>query len=90
MTREEVLQLFLKTFDSDDDAIVTPSEFLDYYAGVSASIDNDLYLCVWSRDFFFFLIFFKNFDFFCFLLLAISHNLETKRSDLMMRSAWKL
>lgn len=41
-TEEEILREFLDTFDSADrDGKITPDEFCDYYANVSASIDED-------------------------------------------------
>lgn len=41
-TKEQVLENFLKTFETkgDEDGQVTWDEFLNYYAGVSASVDN--------------------------------------------------
>jgi len=47
MTEDEVLAGFLATFEGDGgqkgDGQVTWDEFLDYYAGVSASVDTDAY-----------------------------------------------
>eukprot|EP00039_Didymoeca_costata_P015295 m.257635 g.257635 ORF g.257635 m.257635 type:complete len:212 (-) comp16191_c1_seq8:70-705(-) len=47
MTKEEILENFLTTWEGDGgtkgDGTVTWDEFLDYYAGVSASIDSDAY-----------------------------------------------
>ncbi|XP_063816912.1 calcyphosin-like protein isoform X1 [Pseudophryne corroboree] len=44
-TEEQVFRSFLDNFDSpyDKDGQVTPEEFTNYYAGVSASIDTDVY-----------------------------------------------
>ena len=50
-SEEEVLKEFLETFEqhhntrngSKSDGKVTPDEFLEYYANVSATIDNDAY-----------------------------------------------
>lgn len=44
-TEDQCLKQFLDSFDSpnDKDGKVTEEEFMNYYAGVSASIDNDAY-----------------------------------------------
>eukprot|EP00127_Corallochytrium_limacisporum_P003677 Clim_evm9s152 gene=Clim_evmTU9s152 len=43
-TKAQVLRQFLDAFDSKDkDGVVTFDEFLNYYSGVSASIDDDTY-----------------------------------------------
>uniref|UniRef100_A0A8I3MVM6 UDP glycosyltransferase 3 family, polypeptide A2 n=3 Tax=Canidae TaxID=9608 RepID=A0A8I3MVM6_CANLF len=44
-TEEQVFRKFLDNFDSpyDKDGLVSKEEFLNYYAGVSASIDTDAY-----------------------------------------------
>jgi Ca2+-binding EF-hand superfamily protein len=42
-TEEQVLKEFLDNFDSNKDGTLTYEEFEKYYAGVSASIDNDAY-----------------------------------------------
>lgn len=44
-TEDQVFQAFLDNFDSPDDkdGKVTAEEFLNYYSGVSASIDSDEY-----------------------------------------------
>ncbi|CAG5131809.1 unnamed protein product [Candidula unifasciata] len=43
-TKDQVFRLFLDSFDSQDkDGKITKEEFENYYAGVSASIDNDAY-----------------------------------------------
>ncbi|XP_053147738.1 calcyphosin [Hemicordylus capensis] len=44
-TEEQVFRTFLDSFDSpeDKDGEVTAEEFLNYYSGVSASIDSDEY-----------------------------------------------
>ena len=47
MTKEQVLEEFLSTFEGEGggkgDGEVTWDEFFDYYSGVSASIDTDAY-----------------------------------------------
>ncbi|ELW53493.1 Calcyphosin-like protein [Tupaia chinensis] len=50
-TEEQVFRKFLDNFDSpyDKDGLVTPEEFMNYYAGVSASIDTDVYFIVMMR-----------------------------------------
>jgi len=42
-TVDEVLKEFLNTFDSNADGTLSLEEFEQYYAGVSASIDDDAY-----------------------------------------------
>ncbi|CAF4074881.1 unnamed protein product [Rotaria magnacalcarata] len=44
-TEDQVLRHFLDCFDygKHKDGVVTRDEFTDYYSGVSASIDNDMY-----------------------------------------------
>ncbi|XP_069483227.1 calcyphosin-like protein isoform X2 [Ambystoma mexicanum] len=44
-TEDQVFRVFLDNFDSpyDKDGKVTKDEFLNYYSGVSASIDSDAY-----------------------------------------------
>jgi len=42
-TVDEVLKEFLNTFDADADGNLTLDEFEKYYAGISASIDDDAY-----------------------------------------------
>ncbi|XP_039767434.1 calcyphosin-like protein isoform X2 [Ornithorhynchus anatinus] len=44
-TEEQVFRKFLDNFDSpyDKDGLVSKEEFLEYYSGVSASIDSDVY-----------------------------------------------
>ena len=50
-TEDEVLKEFLETFESHynvmhgskSDGIVTPDEFIEYYANISANIENDAY-----------------------------------------------
>lgn len=51
-TEEDVFLEFLKSFDSpnDPDGQVTYDEFLNYYSGVSASIDQDVYFDVMMRN----------------------------------------
>jgi len=41
-TEQEILQDFLNKFGSHDQ-VLTKQEFIEYYSGVSASIDDDLY-----------------------------------------------
>uniref|UniRef100_UPI00109F00FD calcyphosin-like protein n=1 Tax=Podarcis muralis TaxID=64176 RepID=UPI00109F00FD len=51
-SEEQVFRLFLDNFDSpyDKDGQVTPEEFMNYYAGVSASIDTDVYFIVMMKN----------------------------------------
>lgn len=39
----QVYKAFLDQFDINDDGQITKEEFLNYYAGVSASVDDDVY-----------------------------------------------
>ncbi|XP_072032234.1 calcyphosin-like protein [Amphiura filiformis] len=50
-TEKQVFEDFLKTFDSpnDPDGKVTHEEFVNYYAGVSANVDNDTYFDLMMR-----------------------------------------
>jgi calcyphosin len=45
LTEDQVFRLFMDTFDTpgQGDGIITKNEFINYYAGVSASIDSDEY-----------------------------------------------
>uniref|UniRef100_A0A3Q3WCV5 EF-hand domain-containing protein n=1 Tax=Mola mola TaxID=94237 RepID=A0A3Q3WCV5_MOLML len=51
-TEDQVFRKFLDSFDSpyDKDGKVTNEEFMNYYAGVSASIDTDVYFIVMTRS----------------------------------------
>ncbi|XP_059500956.1 calcyphosine-like b isoform X3 [Stegostoma tigrinum] len=51
-TEEQVFKIFLDNFDSPDDkdGIVTMEEFINYYAGVSASIDTDVYFIIMMKN----------------------------------------
>lgn len=50
-TRTQVLQEFLNNFQlGPKDDVVTYEEFLNYYAGVSASIDKDIYFDFMMRQ----------------------------------------
>ncbi|XP_065905567.1 calcyphosin-like protein [Dysidea avara] len=51
-TEKQVFLSFLQSFDSpnDPDGQVTREEFMNYYSGVSASIDNDAYFDLMMRN----------------------------------------
>ncbi|RWS31757.1 Calcyphosin-like protein [Leptotrombidium deliense] len=51
-TESELLTAFLAKFEQNGsvDGILTKEEFLDYYAGVSASIDEDMYFDLMMRQ----------------------------------------
>nr|XP_020478116.1 calcyphosin-like protein isoform X1 [Monopterus albus]XP_020478118.1 calcyphosin-like protein isoform X1 [Monopterus albus] len=51
-TEEQVFRAFLDSFDSpyDKDGQVTKEEFDNYYSGVSASIDSDVYFILMMRN----------------------------------------
>ena len=50
LTADEVYEKFLATFDVNSDGTVTREEWLDYYTGVSASIDKDVYFDYMMRQ----------------------------------------
>uniref|UniRef100_A0A8C5TCK9 Calcyphosine like n=1 Tax=Malurus cyaneus samueli TaxID=2593467 RepID=A0A8C5TCK9_9PASS len=51
-TEDQVFRAFLDNFDApyDKDGKVTTEEFMNYYAGVSASIDTDIYFIVMMKN----------------------------------------
>ncbi|KAK9532099.1 hypothetical protein VZT92_009502 [Zoarces viviparus] len=51
-TEDQVFRTFLDNFDSpyDKDGKVTKEEFINYYCGVSASIDRDVYFILMMRN----------------------------------------
>ncbi|NXB44780.1 CAPSL protein, partial [Leucopsar rothschildi] len=51
-TEDQVFRHFLDNFDSpyDKDGKVTAEEFMNYYAGVSASIDTDVYFILMMKN----------------------------------------
>ncbi|XP_008324425.1 calcyphosine-like b isoform X2 [Cynoglossus semilaevis] len=51
-TEEQVFRTFLDSFDTpyDKDGKVTKDEFVNYYCGVSASIDSDVYFILMMRN----------------------------------------
>ncbi|CAF1078313.1 unnamed protein product [Rotaria sp. Silwood1] len=51
-SEDQVLRHFLDCFDygRHKDGVVTRDEFIDYYSGVSASIDNDMYFDLMMRN----------------------------------------
>ena len=51
LTPQEVFTQFLACFgDKNGDGIITKREWDDYYAAVSASIDNDDHFCLLMRN----------------------------------------
>jgi len=53
MTKKQILTEFLNTFEPDPehrDGRITAQEFLNYYAGVSCSIDKDVYFDYMMRQ----------------------------------------
>ncbi|XP_043925911.1 calcyphosin-like protein isoform X2 [Protopterus annectens] len=51
-TEDQVFRSFLDNFDSpyDKDGVVTKEEFINYYSGVSASIDSDTYFILMMKN----------------------------------------
>lgn len=50
-TEQQVFQHFMKSFgDSDADGQITMEEYLNYYSGVSLSIDSDVYFDLMMRN----------------------------------------
>ncbi|RLV98219.1 hypothetical protein DV515_00011015 [Chloebia gouldiae] len=51
-TEDQVFRSFLDSFDSpyEKDGKVTTEEFMNYYAGVSASIDTDIYFIIMMKN----------------------------------------
>ncbi|NXP27177.1 CAPSL protein, partial [Scytalopus superciliaris] len=51
-TEEQVFRAFLDNFDSpyEKDGKVTTDDFMNYYAGVSASIDTDIYFIIMMKN----------------------------------------
>ncbi|XP_041322050.1 calcyphosin-like protein isoform X2 [Pyrgilauda ruficollis] len=51
-TEDQVFRAFLDNFDSpyDKDGKVTTEEFMNYYAGVSASVDTDVYFTIMMKN----------------------------------------
>lgn len=52
LTEDQCLRQFLDNFDTEShkDGVITYDEFVNYYAGVSASIDSDAYFDVMMRQ----------------------------------------
>lgn len=52
MTEQQVFEEYLKNFEADKsiDGRVTLDEWMDYYSGISYSIDDDPYFCLMIRN----------------------------------------
>jgi Ca2+-binding EF-hand superfamily protein len=52
LTEAQVFREFLDSFDAVNhkDGVITYQEFVDYFAGVSASIDSDIYFDCMMRQ----------------------------------------
>ncbi|KAJ9458563.1 Crustacean calcium-binding protein 23 [Diplonema papillatum] len=49
-TEDEVLQVFISSWDSDGDSEITMKEFVEYYNDISAGIDNEQYFELMIRN----------------------------------------
>ena len=50
LTAKQAFLLFVDTFELDGDDVVTKDEWFDYYSGVSASIDQDVFFDFMMRQ----------------------------------------